>query len=109
VSARIDWRDAVRFWELGRLGYNGLLAALLIAIAMATDGWMGIGRRTAEIVALGAVANLLYCGVYPVELAAQALGVAGWKHWGRYALWIGGVAVSLLIAAAFGVGFATPF
>ena len=36
--------DAIRFWETGRLGYNGLLAAVLLVVASLGDAWEAIAK-----------------------------------------------------------------
>ena len=92
--------DAIVFWETGRLGYNGVLAAVLIGAAMATDGWLGIGVRFAQVIALGALANGLYCAAYPLDLLAQA---TPWRQaWRRYR-WIVWAVGTLLAAVLAGL------
>lgn len=94
-------RDAVRFWEVGRLGYNAALACTVFAVAMATDGWIEIGRQWPLIVLLGVIANALYCAVYPVDLAMQLMAIAPpGRRALRLAVWCAGTALAALIAAA---------
>lgn len=103
---RIDWADAVRFWETGRLGYNGVLAAMVFAVAIGADAWGAIAHEFPLIVILGAVANLLYCIVYPLDAIAQAAGLR--DVWGpaRRFIWAAGTALAaaLALAALVGVG-----
>lgn len=97
--------DAIVFWELGRLGYNGVLAALLFAFVVATDSWTVVARSFGMVVALGAVANVLYCAAYPIDLIAQATPARTfWLRW-RWLAWGLGTAFASLLAfvALFGL------
>jgi len=97
--------DAIAFWELGRLGYNGVLAALLFAFVLATDSWIAVGQSFGVVVILGAVANVLYCAAYPIDLIAQATPArATWLRW-RWLAWAIGTAFAALLAfvALFGI------
>ncbi len=102
--------DAIVFWETGRLGYNGVLAAIVLAFAIATDSWMNIAHGFGVIIALGAVANVLYCAVYPIDLLAQATPWrATWRAW-RWVVWVLGtlLAVFLAVLTTFGIGTLPP-
>lgn len=101
--------DAIRFWETGRLGYNGVLALVLLIVASLGDAWEAIGRSFGLVIGLGVMANALYCFAYPIDLIAQATPArAFWRRW-RWVAWcIGtGIAALLAFAATFGVG--APF
>jgi hypothetical protein len=102
--------DSIRFWETGRLGYNGVLAAILLTVVAVTDSWEVVGRHFGAVIGLGAVANVLYCAAYPVDLIVQATPArAQWRRW-RWIAWCAGAAFSALLAvvAALGVGAAVP-
>jgi hypothetical protein len=108
------WRgavaDAVAFWERGRLGYNGVLAAVLFAFAFWQDAWMSIGRGFGMIVFLGVVANVLYCAAYPLDLLAQATPAKRFWRQCRWGVWgVGTLFASLLAALSlFGTSALTP-
>ena len=98
--------DAIVFWETGRLGYNGVLAAVVMAFAIATDSWMNIAHGFGMIIMLSAAANVLYCAVYPIDLIAQA---TPWREtWRRHRwiVWVLGMlfAVFLAVLVTFGIG-----
>ena len=96
--------DAVRFWETGRLGYNGVLAAILLMLASVGDAWEMIAREFGFIVVLGAVANVLYCVAYPVDLLVQATPARqAWRRW-RWVAWAAGTAFAALLALVVTVG-----
>lgn len=108
---RATLTDTIRFWETGRLGYNGVLAALLLLLASLGDAWEIIARSFGLVIVLGAVANALYCIAYPVDLAMQATPArAFWRQW-RWVAWCGGTAFAVLLAlvAIVGVGGLTNF
>jgi hypothetical protein len=101
--------DAIRFWETGRLGYNGVLAAVLLIVASLGDAWEAIARSFGLVLGLGVIANVLYCVAYPIDLIAQATPARSvWRRW-RWIAWCVGTGFAALIAfaAAFGVG--APF
>ena len=106
MLTRASLLDAAAFWETGRLGYNGVLALAVFAVAMGTDGWLEIGREWLAIVFLGVIANVLYCGAYVLEVAAQVLPVGDIWRPVRVVVWCGGTAFATLIAVAFLAGIA---
>ncbi|MCK8785992.1 hypothetical protein M0638_16570 [Roseomonas sp. NAR14] len=75
-------RDALRFWERGRLLYVLALAATVLLVAggpaglagrLVPGGWLGL-------FSLAVIANLLYCLAYVPEGLAMLLGVRhGWR------------------------------
>jgi hypothetical protein len=103
---RATLADSIRFWETGRLGYNGVLAAILLMLASVGDAWETIARNFGAIIILGAVANLLYCIAYPIDLAMQATPLReGWRRW-RWIAWAAGTVFAALLAliATIGIG-----
>lgn len=101
--------DAVAFWERGRLGYNGVLALVVIVFAMAANAWIDIGRNFGAVIVLGAIANVLYCAAYPLDLLAQATPAReAWRRH-RWIAWALGTLLSVLLAmvAVFGIGVST--
>ena len=98
--------DAVVFWETGRLAYNGLLADIVMAFAIGADAWAPISRQFGVIVIFGAVANVLYCAAYPVDLIAQATPARhAWRRW-RWIAWALGALVAAFLATAAMFGLA---
>ena len=90
-------RDAIKYWELRRVPYNLLLAALFGAWVMVT--WpvfrpAVVLPHLPELVALALIANFLYCAAYVAELAFHQS--AAWERW-RWVLWLVGTALALLI------------
>jgi hypothetical protein len=54
---RAVFLDAVRFWETGRLGYNGVLALVLLIVASYGDAWETIAKEFGLVIGLGVMAN----------------------------------------------------
>lgn len=97
--------DALRFWETGRIAFNLALLALTVGGAFLSIGadasrfehWLMLAPA---LLVLAAVANLLYCAAYPVDLLAQASEFREpWRRW-RWLLWAAGTGLALLMAAA---------
>lgn len=106
MMERAVFLDALRFWETGRLGYNGVLGAILLMVASFGDAWEMIAQNFGAVVGLGVIANLLYCLAYLVDLVAQATPARSlWRRL-RWVAWCVGTAFAALLAmgAAFGVG-----
>jgi len=93
-------REAVRYWEPRRAGFNLvlLLAALLAA-------WLGgdpayLGRHWTGLGSLAALGNLGYCAAYPIDVLAQRTAAASrWRRCGRAALWLAGTLLGAAITA----------
>lgn len=93
-------RNAARYWERGRIGYN-------LVLTLVTVGWIVMtwphfrpaltvpaGLR---LLVLAALANVCYCTAYPVDIALQhSAPRRAWKYW-RLALWCAGVLIAALI------------
>jgi hypothetical protein len=109
MTFRAMLADAARFWETGRLGYNGVLALLLLVVASFGDAWEAIAKAFGIVVVLGVIANLLYCVAYPVDLVMQASPARDlWRRW-RWAVWCAGTALAALLALAATFGIGAPF
>ena len=93
-------RDALKFWELGRLGYNAVLATATVAWVIRT--WPHFEpaltlRGGLMLLVLAAIANVLYCAAYPVDLLVQHTEMQPlWRQW-RWLLWVSGTLFALLI------------
>ncbi|MGN6730312.1 MAG: hypothetical protein ACTHJG_10825 [Rhodanobacteraceae bacterium] len=105
THARISFRDAlsdaIHYWELRRIVYNIALAAVVIALAVAS--WTRIESRLGfelllGLLVLAVLANICYCAAYVVDLPMQLSSHVGtWKRW-RWLLWIFGVLFGMALA-----------
>ena len=93
-------KDALKFWEIGRLGYNAVLAAATVAWVWCT--WPHFEpaftwRGGLMLLVLAGIANILYCAAYPVDLVMQYSALQPfWRRW-RWLLWAGGTLFALLL------------
>ena len=105
THAQIPFRDAlsdaIHYWELRRIVYNIALAAVVIALAVAS--WTRIQSRLGfelllGLLVLAVLANICYCAAYVVDLPMQLSSHVGtWKRW-RWLLWIFGVLFGMALA-----------
>ena len=92
--------DAVKFWEIGRLGYNAVLAALTVTWVALT--WPHFEpaftlRGGFMLLVLATIANVLYCAAYPVDLVLQFSELRPpWRRW-RWLLWAAGTLFAVLL------------
>jgi hypothetical protein len=106
---RAVFLDAVRFWETGRLGYNGVLALVLLIVASYGDAWETIAKEFGLVIGLGVMANLLYCVAYPIDFVIQATPArAIWRQW-RWIAWCAGTGFAALLALGVTFGIGAPF
>ena len=85
-------REAVRFSEPRRIGFNLvlLLAALLAAWLGGHPGY--IARHWPGLISLAALGNLGCCVAYPIDVLTQHTAAASrWRRRGRSALWLLGI------------------
>lgn len=93
-------KDALKFWEFGRLGYNVVLAAVTVAWVAFT--WPHFEpaftlRGGLLLGVLAGIANFLYCAAYPVDLLMQHTELQPlWRRW-RWLLWVAGTLFALLL------------
>jgi hypothetical protein len=93
-------KDALKFWELGRLGYNGVLATVTLAWVILT--WPHFEpaitwRGGFMLLVLAGIANVLYCAAYPVDLLMQHSELRPlWRQW-RWLLWVSGTLFALML------------
>lgn len=94
-------RDTIRFWELGRIAYNLVLAAVVIAWLVAT--WPHFREALTllslvRLTILGLLANICYSAAYLVDVPMQYSPLrAGWRRW-RWRLWLAGTVFATVIA-----------
>jgi len=94
--------NAIRFWEWGRLGFNGVLAALTLYL---------LGEAVLEyafaLFAYMMIANVLYSLAYIPDVFIQFSGFRPiWRKF-RWILWLIGTAFASLLA--FGILFSLVF
>lgn len=94
VSIRDALSDAIRYWELRRIVYNLVLAA--VVAVPAAEYWAQIRSRISfelllGLLVLAVLANVCYCAAYAVDLPMQLSSHgASWRRW-RRVLWLFGV------------------
>ena len=92
-------RDALRYWEPRRLGYNFALSALACGWVVVTwphfrpaMNMYGLIR----VLILAALANVPYCAAYLVDLPLQQSSLRdGWRK-RRWLLWLAGTLFAML-------------
>ena len=90
--------DALRFWERGRIAYNAALILTALATAGERAGIFMEPLRLALLATLAALANILYCAAYPVDLFVQASDYRqGWRRH-RWMLLAGGTLLAMFFA-----------
>jgi hypothetical protein len=101
IPLRDSVRDAIRYWEVRRIGYNLVLTAVVLA-------WLGLTwphfrpafRRQSVLLllVLAALANACYCAAYPVDIALQRSPFrAAWQR-RRWVLWTAGTLFAVCLA-----------
>jgi hypothetical protein len=101
-SFRNPLREAIRFWERGRIGYN--LALILLSAVWVVRTWPHFRPAVVlphlpEALALTGLANLCYSAAYLVELGLDQSAAAREtrRRW-RRRLWVAGTLFALLLA-----------
>jgi hypothetical protein len=100
ASFRENLIDALRFWELRRILYNAILAAVTISWFAAT--WPHFRpalqlQYLLPLAGLALIANILYCAAYLVDLPLQLSACnATWKRY-RWLLWLAGTLFAFVL------------
>ncbi len=93
--------DAVRYWEYRRIPYNLMLVALVVFWVVRT--WPHFRpaisfQAVPYLLVFAAIANFLYSAAYLADIPLQLTEVqAAYRRW-RWALWIVGTVLALLVA-----------
>jgi hypothetical protein len=104
--------DAMRFWEPRRILYNAVLAGVVLVWVVAS--WPHFRpaftlQFLLLLVVLALIANACYCAAYLVDLLMQSSSAASsWKR-RRWALWVAGTLVAILLANYWIVDEIYPF
>jgi hypothetical protein len=93
--------DALRFWELRRIPYNLILAAVVIVWVAASRPHLHAGLFFAALMVLfvmAALANVLYSVAYCLDVFIQFSSFRDlWRRY-RWMLWVAGVLLSVALA-----------
>ena len=95
------YKDVVRFWELRRIAYNGVLAVVVIL-------WVAVSwphfrpaftwESLLFLIFAAALANLCYCAAYLVEFPMHTSAIrSGGKRW-RWTVWLLGTVFAVVVA-----------
>jgi hypothetical protein len=93
--------DAIRYWEPRRIAYNGVLAAIVLALFVLR--WpQSRSALTVDLVQglfiLAVLANVAYCAAYVVDFVAQYSAFNSlWKRY-RWVVFVIGVTFAGIIA-----------
>ena len=94
--------DALRFWEIARIPYNLALCVTVYLTIVLHGAWppqIGpIGSAVSILIVLAAIANLLYCAAYPIDLIVQSTAFREARFWWRLALWCAGTLLAMSLA-----------
>jgi hypothetical protein len=86
--------DAIRYWELRRVGYNLVLAAIVLGwIVLTWPHFRGAFTWPSLLVlfVLAVLANVCYCAAYLVDIPLQYSAFRNSWRRRRWALWLIGV------------------
>ncbi|HXT72421.1 MAG TPA: hypothetical protein VN785_01080 [Candidatus Angelobacter sp.] len=98
------WRgiftDAIGYWERGRIGYNLILAAVVISWIVLT--WPHFRPAFtwpsfAALLVLALFANVCYCAAYFTDVAMQLSSFRDMWRRRRWVLWLSGTLFAILL------------
>ena len=86
--------DSVRYWETSRVYYNLWLTGITLGC-----GWRPHGMQPwVTLLVLAAIANLLYCAAYPIDILVQFSDFRDrWRN-NRYLLLLAGMGLAGMLA-----------
>jgi hypothetical protein len=86
--------DAIRYWEPRRIGYNFVLAAIVVGWVVLTWPHLHSVFNWPSVLAvfvLAVLANVCYCAAYVVDVLVQYSAFRDFWRRARWALWLLGV------------------
>jgi hypothetical protein len=93
--------DALRYWEPRRIGYNVLLAAIVVGWVVFTWPHFRAAFTLTSLLALfvlAVLANVCYCAAYVIDVPLQYSDFRDlWRRW-RWILWTLGALFAATIA-----------
>lgn len=99
-GVRDIFTDAIRFWEIRRVAYNVLLAAVVIAwVAITWPHFLAAMtlQSLAFLIVLAVAANLCYTAAYVADIPMQFSAFQpSWRRW-RWGLWLAGTLFAILL------------
>jgi len=103
--------DSLRYWERKRLWYNAALLVVTCAAAALMLPMSEARPVLPTLVSLGicaAVANLLFCAAYPIDVFVQHSGFR--EEWRRHRYWLflAGTGFAAFLALGASVGLFLP-
>lgn len=95
-----SWSVAARWWEPRRLLYNAVLGIVFAGLLARTWSRIAPELSPGNILRLGVLAllaNLCYSTAYPADMALQTVRPPGARGGWRWAIWIAGTTLAVLI------------
>jgi hypothetical protein len=101
ISLREAVNDAIRYWEVRRIGYNLVLTAVTLAWLVFT--WPHFRpaftwQSALLLLVLAALANACYCAAYPLDIALQHSSFRSVWRRRRWLLWSAGTLLAAFLA-----------
>jgi hypothetical protein len=100
-ALRVVLSDAIRYWELRRIVYNGLLAVVVAAWVVLSWPHFRSALALGALVPLSilaVLANVCYCAAYLADVPMQlSVFRVTWRRW-RWSLCLAGTLFAILLA-----------
>ncbi|MFZ0212465.1 MAG: hypothetical protein WBE20_14885 [Candidatus Acidiferrales bacterium] len=99
--------DAIRYWELRRIPYNLILAAVVIVWSVATRSHfhqIPVWAPLLALFVLAALANVLYSAAYCVDVFIQRSSFRDLWRRRRWILWLAGTLLAVALANVWIIG-----
>lgn len=102
--------DALRYWEIRRLAYNFILAAIVVGhfIAAGPDVPLFSDSRPLFLFALAVLANVAYSVVYVPDMFIQYAGFRDTRRYWRWAFILAGFGLAAVLTHMFSFGLFEP-
>jgi hypothetical protein len=104
--------DAIRFWEPRRLGYNFVLASVVVIWLVATWPHFRPALTLLSLLLLAVpalLANVCYCAAYFVDIPMQRSSLSAVWRRRRWGLWLLGTLLAIVLANYWIVDEIYPF